>query len=377
MSIKRILLTGGRAPSALYLARLFHEDGYEIYMADSIPYTLSSFSNIVKQFFLIASPVTHPNKFKSDLTSIIEREKIDLLLPTCEEVFHISKEHAYFSSLCDLFCEPIDTLNTLHNKWTFINYLKKENKNVPKTYLLTSKKQAEIEKKNFDSFVLKPVYSRFSSHVHIIHDRQIPAISPSHSHPWVMQEWIEGTQYCAYAICQKGTVYAFSLYETIFSAGIGATIHFQHHENTSIEQWVHTFVQNLEFTGQIAFDFIVKENGEIYPIECNPRLTSGIHLFTKNDSISRAFFDTPSLIYPNINQKTMLSSAMLLYGVRQFSLNWLVSFFTSKDVLFSFKDLKPFFFQPFSLISLWKIAKKQKISLLEASTIDIEWDGST
>jgi hypothetical protein len=192
-----------------------------------------------------------------------------------------------------------------------------------------------------------------------------------------MQEWIEGTQHCAYAICQKGTVCAFSLYETIFSAGIGATIHFQHHENASIEQWVKTFVQTLGFTGQISFDFIVKENGEIYPIECNPRLTSGIHLFTKDDSISRAFFDTPPLIYPNINQKTMLASAMLLYGVRQFSLNWLVSFFTSKDVLFSFKDLKPFFFQPFSLISLWKIAKKQKINLLEASTFDIEWDGST
>jgi len=377
LNTKRILITGARAPSALYLARLFVEDGYEIFMADSLPSTLSSVSSKVNQFFLIASPVTDFNAFKKDLTDIIRDYHIDLLIPTCEEIFHLSKEYAHFSSLCSVFCEPLDTLNMLHNKWMFMDYLSTQKIRVPRTHLVTSRDEKNNFKNAFSSFVLKPVYSRFSSHVHIVHDGKIPTITPSVSQPWVMQEYIEGTQHCAYAICQKGKVHAFSLYKTVFSAGIGATIHFQHHENTSIEQWVRTFVQKLGFTGQIAFDVIVTDKGEMFPIECNPRLTSGIHLFTKHDRVSRAFLDTPSLIYPDTMHKSMLSSAMLLYGIRQFSWKWVHSFFTSKDVLFSLTDFKPFFFQFFALFTLWRVAKKQKISILEASTIDIEWDGST
>jgi hypothetical protein len=71
---------------------------------------------------------------------------------------------------------------------------------------------------------------------------------------------------------------------------------------------------------------------------------------------------------------------MLLYALPtsilrgEFS-NWLKTFFTSDDVILNFKDLLPFLLQWRSLFATWRIAQREKTSLLEASTFDIEWNG--
>jgi hypothetical protein len=136
-----------------------------------------------------------------------------------------------------------------------------------------------------------------------------------------------------------------------------------------------------EFNGQIAFDFIVTKNGDIYPIECNPRATSGIHLFNEYRGLDKAFFNLNNeMIVPDKNTKMALSLAMISYGLSYIhsfeSLGrWLDTLISSKDVSFSFDDPLPFFSQVQSLYELWNISKQNNISLLEASTFDIEWNG--
>jgi hypothetical protein len=76
----------------------------------------------------------------------------------------------------------------------------------------------------------------------------------------------------------------------------------------------------------------------------------------------------------------MLSTAMLTYGLsaafkkKQFS-DWAKTFFTSSDVILDFKDPLPFLLQFRSIFSYLRIARKQGVSPLEASTFDIEWNG--
>jgi hypothetical protein len=76
----------------------------------------------------------------------------------------------------------------------------------------------------------------------------------------------------------------------------------------------------------------------------------------------------------------MLAAAMLIYGlpaalkknnVRQ----WLKTFFASNDVILSYTDPLPFLLQFRSLLAYWKLAREKNISLIEASTFDIEWNG--
>ena len=51
------------------------------------------------------------------------------------------------------------------------------------------------------------------------------------------------------------------------------------------------------------------------------------------------------------------------------------TFFSSKDVMFDFKDPLPFLLQFKSLLAYLKLAREKNISPLEASTFDIEWNG--
>ena len=76
----------------------------------------------------------------------------------------------------------------------------------------------------------------------------------------------------------------------------------------------------------------------------------------------------------------MLSIAMLIYGLpaalkKHKIMEWVKTFFTSNDVILDFKDPLPFLLQFRSLLSYMKLAREKGISLLEASTFDIEWNG--
>ncbi|GAA3325969.1 hypothetical protein GCM10020331_060000 [Ectobacillus funiculus] len=78
---------------------------------------------------------------------------------------------------------------------------------------------------------------------------------------------------------KNGKLLAHSVYQTEFTAGLGATIAFQHTECDPIFHLFQYSLKKLKYSGQIAFDFIVTKDGKVYPIECNPRTTSGLHLF--------------------------------------------------------------------------------------------------
>jgi hypothetical protein len=78
--------------------------------------------------------------------------------------------------------------------------------------------------------------------------------------------------------------------------------------------WVQSFVSRTQFSGQIAFDFIESAEGQVWAIECNPRTTSGIHLFADMPGITSAFTD-PSvpLQTPISDSPKLITAAMLLY----------------------------------------------------------------
>ena len=76
--------------------------------------------------------------------------------------------------------------------------------------------------------------------------------------------------------------------------------------------------QEINFTGQIAFDFIESADKKLYAIECNPRATSGLLLFQNNDRLDQAFFaETQSPIFPQQGARKQIATGMCLYGWRK------------------------------------------------------------
>jgi hypothetical protein len=198
---------------------------------------------------------------------------------------------------------------------------------------------------------------------------------------WVAQEFIAGRQFCSYSVCQNGKITAHATYPTIFTAGRGATIAFEPVDHPEIFSWVKTFVERFGVTGQMSFDFIQSEDGQVYALECNPRATSGVHLLASHPQFIESFFRAePAELITPLKNKKMLASAMLVYGLPAVLANgtfraWLETFLHSDDVIWDAKDPLPFLLQFRSLLFYSKLARKKRISPLEASTFDIEWNG--
>jgi len=118
--LKNILLTGGRAPATLELARLFHAAGHRVFVAESLPWHLCRGSRAVAKNFRVPPPNQNPTGFINELVSIIKKEQIDWLIPTCEETFYVAMGRDRLQQFCPVFSTDIDQLKTLHSKWEFI-----------------------------------------------------------------------------------------------------------------------------------------------------------------------------------------------------------------------------------------------------------------
>jgi predicted ATP-grasp superfamily ATP-dependent carboligase len=376
-----ILLTGGRSPVALELARAFHRAGHIVFMAESLRGHLSQPSNAIKADFVVPAPRQDRDAFIVALKKIIEENKIDVLIPTCEEIFHIAIRRDELP--CTVFAEPMNKLIQLHNKWEFVSTAVDYSLSIPETTLVKSMDNLFHAFTNWRKIVLKPIYSRFATQTLIQATLKQASVTLT-AHPnssWIAQAYISGAEICTYSVCHDGRMAAHTAYPSTFTAGQGAAIVFQHIEHPAIFNWVKTFVARNHFTGQIAFDFIQTADGKIYALECNPRATSGVHLLASNPRFIEAFL-RPQLdcITPIDNSSYMLSTAMLIYALpaaikKNNIKQWIKTFFTSNDVIFDLKDPLPFLLQFRSLLAYMRLARKKGISPIEASTFDIEWNG--
>ena len=379
-----ILLTGGRAPVTLDLVRAFHRAGHVVYVAESLRGHLTEPSAAIKAHFEVPAPRQEPEAFLAALRSIIEAYQIELLIPTCEEVFHIAK--GLNTLPCRVFTEPLARLDGYHNKWKFVVKAGECDLRVPESMLVTRQDDLLYAYAHWRGLVLKPVYSRFAARTLILPSLKdamatLTFDSLTNQEPWIAQEYIEGEQFCSYSVCQNGRILAHAVYPTAFTAGQGATIAFQSVQHDAIYEWVRTFVEHYKVTGQMAFDFVQTADGNVVALECNPRATSGAHLLTSNPRFVESFFNSElECITPYEGTSRMLGTAMLTYGLPASLFNgrfgaWLKTFSHSDDVLLDFRDPLPFLLQWRSILSYVLLGRKQGISALEASTFDIEWNG--
>jgi glutathione synthase/RimK-type ligase-like ATP-grasp enzyme len=381
----RILLTGARAPVTLELIRLFARAGHQVFVAESARVHLGQASRFVTRAFVIPKPRLEPERFIQALERIVKLEQIDLVIPTCEEIFWISGQIASSSLRQKFFVSGPETLLELHDKSRFAALTQRLGLRFPKTQILKSKSDLERLARN-QKQILKPAFSRFAAKTQVFEiGAKPPNIFPNTNQTWLAQTFLEGPELCSYAVVRAGRVQAFVLYRPVWRAGFGASVMFESFapdDPTSLEalRMTRSVVEHLNFSGQIAFDFIQSNDG-LNLLECNPRATSGVHLFTADERLERAFLETlETPIVPLATRRAMLALPMVLYGlpkairagtVRQ----WLQDFRSSRDVIFDPEDARPAWHQIPCTIELLRQAQRLGCSPLEASTADIEWNG--
>jgi predicted ATP-grasp superfamily ATP-dependent carboligase len=379
-----ILLTGGRAPVTLDLARLFARLGHRVLVAESQNAQLCRSSRAIAKTFLVPPPRQFPQEFVQHLLNIVEEENVDFVIPTCEEVFYISRGRKRFPSRCHVWVDDFQKISNLHNKWTFNQTASKSGLLTPQTFLIYSQEALREHLERKGEWILKPAFSRFGNSIHqgSIETMLHAAIDFDDGKVWVLQKLIHGPEYCVYAVANKGEIRACSIYAHEFLAG-RAGICFEEIDCPVIEKDVREYLQKIEFTGQIAFDFIIEE-GRAYALECNPRATSGIHLLTAKDAFADVFVKsmvTP-LVRAEIGSQAALGLAMLTFALPQIHSfhrlrRWASIMGASREVLFSWNDPLPFFDQLVCLAQLCWQSWRSGLDLLATSTADIEWNGES
>jgi len=253
---------------------------------------------------------------------------VDLLIPTCEEVFYLSKGRPNLkrASKCTLFFQDISILRVLHDKWLFAELVRTQSGSlqkgvqIPNTTLIDSEKELlRVMEKNVD-LVLKPCYSRFATQTIIkpsgIQDKQLQVVlsDVKKGVHWVGQHYVHGKHYCSYSIAHEGRVTAHACYPSEFTPGrVGATMVFESVKHNLIQDWVASFVKVNNLSGQYAFDFIEAKDS-VYVLECNPRSSSGIHLFADQPEFTDSILDPTSALLLPINHQPLrqISAAMVV-----------------------------------------------------------------
>jgi hypothetical protein len=382
---QNVLLTGGRAFVTLELARHLARHGHRVVVAESVPIHLCRYSRYVAKHYRVPAPNVESEAFLAALIKLVQREQVDVLIPTCEEIFFVAQELERLRPYCRVLCPPFEQLARLHNKWEFIQSASQAGLLVPETHLFTSNADLPQFLQEYGrSFVLKPVFSRFASKI-VFADtmaEQIELLPITSTYPWVAQRRIDGKAFCTYSIVYEGWLLAHVVYPVRYRAGVGSCVYFAPVEHAAIDAWITRFLQHEHFSGQIAFDIIVTSDGMVYPIECNPRATSGLHLFQQEQPLHRALLAPNDPIEqplrPPPTNRAMIAIAMLVYGLPRSWAKlkaWLRDFLHARDVVFDWRDPLPFLLQPLLLWYNWKESRRLGISLLEFSTHDIEWNG--
>jgi hypothetical protein len=379
----RVLILGGRAPVALDHARRFAAQGWTVSVADSIPCRISGWSRSVSQTIRLPSPRDALPQFASTLVRVIESERIDLVLPTCEEVFYLGRIRHLLPAGCNVFVAPFEQLSELHSKWRFLQLAKDCGADVPVSERVMSLDAAR-EWAHGRPVVLKPEFSRFGVHVRI-YPEGIPPDAPALPAlgAWVVQEFHRGAEICSYSIAVAGQLRAHVAYRPSYRLAGSSSYYFDPVSMPSIQSFVERFVARIGFTGQISFDWIDGIDGGLAVLECNPRAISGLHLFGLRDAL-------PAVISGQSIERIVLSSfrARMLAGVmlavglpsalaRSSFRRWHADWLRATDVLSVSGDVRPYAGALLDMTSFLRLAIKNHSTMRAAATRDIEWDGET
>ena len=391
--MKRILITGACAPVSIDLSRRFHAAGHKVFLCDSNRFPIGRFTNQQHSFHRVPSPRHNTASFIIELNELIDQHQIDLLIPTSEECFYISAHRDELH--CKVLIESLELLDSLHNKFTFSQTYENEFASIPRTDLISAPRELHTFAPQSQEFVFKPCYSRFAASALIGPSTgKLSNLTFEPAQTWVAQEKIEGTEVCSFSLANQGRLLAHASYKTPYRAGRGGGIFFEPLEHLGILNFVDTFLRQTNFTGQIGFDFIVDADDHPWAIECNPRSTSGIHLFAVDSKLCNAYLsvldpspasnepqrDEHADYIPMQSDVRMIGAVMPIWGsfqaiMKLSPIKFIRDFRSAKDVLTGINDRGPMFYFPLTLAEIGFKAIKKFQSLQAASTEDMEWNG--
>ncbi len=354
MQNQKLLLTGGRGPAVLEMARQLSRQGHTIFVAESTKIQYCQFSNTVSKNFLVPDPLLDETGYINALTDLLDKYKIDMLIPAYDETYFIAKHKDKLTEHATVFCDSLEKIKTLNNKYTFAELAETLNCYTPKTILMSNDNEWQKFQENPSftmPYMVKSFYASGGSEVVTIRAKDdIKKIK--FKPPFIVQEHVSGKAWSSTGVAHNGEMTLNVVYEPLFIyRENGPAICLQGVTHPGILALIKHVVKSQNYTGLIGFDIIEKEDGSLYLLECNPRVTSGVHLFSAEDKLGECFLNPNTAFHEAQPKKPVQISVagmlkVLFYLKKGQFKQWLHCVTHSADAVFDAKDIRPALFVP-------------------------------
>ncbi len=384
----RVLVTGGRSPVALEIVRNLGRHGHEVYVAESLRVNPAAWSRHTRGSIRIASPRFRFRAFLDDIAAAVDEYGIDLVIPTCEETYFVARGADWLRRSrpgLRVASGSFDDIAALHDKHLSMALLESLDVPVPETELIVGAEGMDelLRRDRPGPLVLKRRFSRFGTQVRLLPagarrlQPEIPFDRAGHrdgtdrdiADGWVAQEFVEGRLQCAYAYAHEGRLVACVQYADSRTAPFQVLTSFQPVHDPRFQDAIERTVARLRYSGHISFDAIVSDS-RIAVIECNPRVTSGIHCLADADLGALFAVDGSAGASAPPFVEAAPAQIRLMNLFRRNGDDRM-----ARDVVHADDDRMPSIAYALLLGGFAAGALRHRISLAAATTRDIEWNG--
>ncbi len=366
MSARCVVLTLGRLPVALDLARGFAAIGYRVVVAEPFSMHMCGMSRAVAKSVRVSDPREDADAYLDDLERVVVDEQATLVVPVSEETPRVAALRQRLPDDVRVFSGPQDHVLALHDKYRFVETARSLGLDAPASRLPDAADDLHAS----DGYVIKPRYSCSGRGVRFSEE------PGGASGDEFVQARVAGEEVSGFAVARDGRLLVSTTYRATVTSGSVAVCFDGTEPVPAAERWMETFVAATKHTGFIAFDFILDIDGRCWALECNPRATSGLH-FVEPPDLARLIAgvaESATAKRGKLTESWSCFTALLgsLPDRRRFA-RIFRELREARDVSWRASDPLPFVLMPINTAPLLARALRARETIAAVAMRDLEW----
>jgi len=303
---KKVLITGIASTKTLHVIRIMGKAGFDVILADWVGFScLLHYSKYVSK--VVRVPPRNGRDFSKYIDAVVQvglENNVEYYLPVSKMEYSVADAmigEKLLSLKPDIRCLSSDSklIEELDDKRTFMNKCRSYGLSVP-DFIYFQEEEKDIFQlaaegrfakehlflKAFDSIACPSFRSNFN---------RIPSeqnelreyLKDYDLSNFFANQYISGRELVANLMSVNGKVIQLNI-----CSSSPIQMDYDVLDHPKITEWVKSFCRQSNFTGAICFDFLEDAQGEIYCIECNPRIHSAITAYLYDNALARCFQQT-------------------------------------------------------------------------------------